>query len=428
MRIVIVHNRRRSAFPSGEDRVVDTETAALQRAGHDVIVYQRRSDEIVALPAWRRAAIPLAVVRNPTARRALAQVLDRVRPDVVHVHNTFPLLSGAVLRAAAAACIPIVTTLHNYRLACSTGEFFRDGNACHDCCGRIGLPAIAHGCYRGSRIASTPVALGAIADARDWRQLPAAYIFVSEWQRRALRGVGLPEDRCHVKWNLVMHQPARPESCPDGTQVVYAGRLDEAKGVRVLMAAWDRFTAACPTRAGLRLVIAGSGVLAPEVYRWANGRDDVEAPGLLDQTACAQLVANARVVVVPSAWEETFGLSVVEAMAAGVPTIAAAHGALPELVRDGRDGVLFRPGDPDDLARMLRSVASDRATCRMLGAAARRGYRDRFDPAENLSQLLRIYQHALDQPRRRRHTNGLPMLPVPQASVFRGTATPSARS
>jgi len=397
--VLVVHNRRRSATPSGEDQVVDTEIDALRRAGHHVTTFERHSDEIATMAPWRRAAVPMTVVRNPAVRRALAGVLDRSRPDLVHVHNTFPLLSGAVLRAAATAKVPIVVTIHNYRLACSRGEFFRGGAVCHDCNGRVGLPAVLHGCYRGSRIATVPVVLGAAADARSWRDLPAAYIFVSHWQRRALRSVGLPQDRCHVKWNLVDRRWTDQEPNHHGDCVVYMGRLDEAKGVRLLMAAWDRFSTTTPADAHPRLVIAGSGALAPQIRAWATGRDDVDVLGLLEPAACARLLTGARAIVVPSAWEETFGLAVVEAMAAGVPAIVAAHGALPELVRGGTDGVLFRPGDPDDLARSLRELAADPEACRRFGAMAQRGYRERFDPGDNLNRLLDIYRFALEHPR-----------------------------
>jgi len=399
VRVLVVHNRRRSVTPSGEDRVVDTETHALRGAGHHITTFERHSDEIAALPAWRRAAVPVTVVWNPAVRRSFVAELEQSRPDVVHVHNTFPLLSGAVLRAAAAADVPVVVTIHNYRLACSRGEFFRDGAVCHDCAGRSGLPAVVHGCYRGSRIASVPVVLGAVADARCWRDLPAAYIFVSDWQRRALRALGLPEDRCHVKWNCVPPRTIDQASGLRRDRVVYMGRLDEAKGIRLLMAAWTRFSSTGTAGTHPRLAVAGSGALLPEIRAWAIGRDDVDLLGLLDPAACHRLVTGARVVVVPSAWEETFGLAVVEAMAAGVPTIAAAHGALPELIRDGTDGVLFRPGDPGDLARRLRELATDPDACRRLGAMAQRGYRERFDPGDNLERLLDIYRFAQEHPR-----------------------------
>ena len=181
-------------------------------------------------------------------------MLRATRPDVVHLHNTFPLLSPAVLYACREARVPVVATLHNYKLACANGEFYRQGAVCHDCAdGRPGQ-AIQHGCYRGSRVASVPIVLTGRVHRPAWRSLVSAYIFISASQRDLLSGVGLPPDRVFVRHNLI---PSGADACPcdpasptprQAPTVVYAGRLDPAKGARLLMAAWDRYSR--PRRAG----------------------------------------------------------------------------------------------------------------------------------------------------------------------------------
>jgi glycosyltransferase involved in cell wall biosynthesis len=395
VRIMIAHSRYRSAAPSGENRVVDQETSALERAGHEVVVFERRSDDIERWPPVKKAMLPATVVWSAGARRDLTTLLRSHRPDVVHVHNTFPLLSASVLYACRGAGVPVVATLHNYKLACASGDFFRDGAACHECAGGIPFPAVRHGCYRGSRTATVPVALATLAHRRGWRSLVAAYACISAAQRDLLRGLGLPSERVFVRHNMIPPRAARQtDRRPD---VVYAGRLDAAKGLYVLMAGWDRYLQACPGP-GLRLVIVGSGSAEREVAAWAADRPSVHMAGQLGAEACAQTMAAARAVVLPSAWEETFGLAAVEAMALGVPPVAAAHGSFPEIITDGVDGVLFPPRDLAALADVLSEADRNSRRFEEYGEAARKSYEQRFDPDDSLEGLLAIYRYAIDNP------------------------------
>jgi len=297
----------------------------------------------------------------------------------------------------------VVATIHNYKLACASGDFFRDGVVCHDCSGRLPAPALQHGCYRGSRPATAPVALAMTAHRPAWRSLVSAYAFISAAQRDLLGGAGLPRERIFVRHNLIPalvadgHQAAgRRERQP---VVVYAGRLDAAKGLPVLMAGWDRYLAAEASRGpGLGLVIAGSGPLEPEVTAWAATRPSVRLAGQLAPAACAQTMGTARAVILPSAWEETFGLAAVEAMALGVPPVAAGHGSFPELITDGVDGVLFSPGDPGALAAALADADRYPERYAGYGDRARKTYEQRFDPADSMQRLLGIYQYAIEHP------------------------------
>ncbi|MGH3097562.1 MAG: glycosyltransferase [Streptosporangiales bacterium] len=395
MRVLIVHNRYRSAAPSGENRVVDQESAALTAAGHDVEHFEQHSDDIELWSPARKAALPAQVVWNRAARHALSGVLRRFRPDVVHVHNTFPLLSPSVLYACRDAEVPIVATIHNYKLMCASGDFFRAGKVCHDCASGLPVSALAHRCYRGSALATLPVVAGAVAHRRAWRSLVSAYIFISASQRQLLSGLHLDPARMFVKANLVPCA-ASPRTARQ-RRVAYVGRLDAAKGVPLLLEAWDRYRATAGDDA-LRLTIAGSGPLAEHVSQWAESRPSVELAGLLDKRQCFDLLAGSRAVLLPSQWEETFGLVVVEGMAVGTPAVAAAHGSFPELVADGVDGALFRPGDPADLARVLHDVDAYPHRFGAYGQRARSTYEQRFEPAQNISQLVDIYQFATRYP------------------------------
>ncbi len=391
----MVHNRCRSDGPSGENRVVDQECEALAGAGHSVIRFGRDSDEIASWPLARKASLSAMLVWNRGSRRDLLAALREHQPDIVHVHNTFPILSDTVLYACRDAGVPIVATIHNYRLGCTGGTFFRDGALCHDCAGGALLPGIVHGCYRGSRAASAPLALSIGIHRQAWRSLVSAYVFISASQRDLLGGLGLPESRLFVRHNLIPRLDARPGR--RAAAVLYAGRLADVKGVRLLMDAWDRYRSVA-AGAGLRLVIAGKGPLEGEVAGWAATRPSVELAGLVSGDRSRELMSSVRAVLVPSIWEEPFGLVVVEAMASATAPIAANRGSFPELITDGVDGALFSPGDPAALASAIGDVDARPGTYEAYGDRARETYEHRFNPEHSLKHLLEIYNFAITNP------------------------------
>ncbi|MFE6685741.1 glycosyltransferase [Streptomyces sp. NPDC057743] len=391
MRVLVVHNRYGSAQPSGENKVVDQEAALLRAAGHRVEVFERRSDDIAARSLLGKAAVPLLVPWNPAVRAELAGQLRTLRPDVVHIHNVFPLLSPAVLAACADAGVPAVATLHNYTQVCPPGTLQRDGRPCTECVGATPLPAVRHGCYRGSRLATVPLAVSLSVNRRRWWSAVERFLCISAAQRDVLVRAGMPAERLAVKHNFVP-EPGVRRTGP-GEHLLYLGRLAEAKGVRLLMAAWDALAASGGV--GAPLVIAGTGPLERAVAAWAADRDDVRYVGLLDPARCRQALARSVAVVAPSTWLEAFGLVVVEAMAAGVPTVAAGHGAFVELVEDGGTGLLHRPGEPASLASCIRRIAAEPGRNREMGRAARRRYERDFSPAVGLARLVDAYRSAI---------------------------------
>ncbi|MEU2562342.1 glycosyltransferase [Streptomyces longispororuber] len=392
MHVLVVHNRYASAQPSGENKVVDQEVELLRAAGHRVGVFERRSDDIAARSLPAKAAVPLLVPWNPAVRRELAARLRAERPDVVHVHNVFPLLSPAVLAACADAGVPAVATLHNYTQVCPPGTLQRDGRPCTECVGSaVPLPAVRHGCYRGSRLATVPLAVGLSVNRRRWWSGVERFFCISAAQRDTLVRSGMPPERLVVKHNFVPEPDVRREG--PGEYLLHLGRLAETKGVRLLMAAWDEIAAGGGV--GVPLVIAGAGPLEREVRAWAAGRDDVRYAGLYDAARCRRAVARAVAVVAPSTWLETFGLVVVEAMAAGVPAVAAGHGAFVELVEDGVTGLLHRPGEPASLAACIRRITAEPARNQEWGRSARRRYERGFSPAVGLERLVEGYRTAI---------------------------------
>ncbi|MFG3257372.1 glycosyltransferase [Streptomyces sp. NPDC048172] len=392
MHVLVVHNRYASAQPSGENKVVDQEVALLRAAGHRVETFERRSDDIAARSLPGKAAVPLLVPWNPSVRRELAARLRAQRPDVVHVHNVFPLLSPAVLAACADAGVPAVATLHNYTQVCPPGTLQRDGQPCTECVGSsVPLPAVRHGCYRDSRLATVPLAVSLTANRRRWWTGVERFFCISAAQRDVLVRAGMPAERLAVKHNFVPEPDVRRTG--PGEHVLYLGRLAETKGLRLLMAAWDEI--ADGGGAGVPLVIAGTGPLEAEVTAWAVGRDDVRYVGLYGPEECRRAIARAVAVVAPSTWLEAFGLVVVEAMAAGVPAVAAGHGAFTELVEDGVTGLLHRPREAASLASCLRRITDGPERNQEMGRAARLRYERGFSPAVGLERLVEGYRTAI---------------------------------
>ncbi|MFC9395511.1 glycosyltransferase [Streptomyces sp. NPDC057027] len=392
MHVLVVHNRYSSAQPSGENRVVDEEVGLLRAAGHRVELFERRSDDIAGRSLLGKAAVPLLVPWNPAVRTELAARLRADRPDVVHVHNVFPLLSPAVITACADAGVPVVATLHNYTQVCPPGTLHRDGRPCTECVGSAAsLPAVRHGCYRNSRLATVPLAVSLAVNRRRWWSGVERFLCISAAQRDLLVSSGMPAERLTVKHNFVP-DPGTVRTGA-GEHVLFLGRLAEPKGVRLLMAAWDALAA--DGGVGVPLVIAGAGPMEPEVTAWAAGRDDVRYAGLYDPAQCREAVARSVAVVAPSMARETFGLVVAEAMAAGVPAVAAAHGGFVELVDEGVTGLLHRPGEAASLAACLRRVTDGPDRNREMGRAARRRYEQLFSPSVGLERLVEEYRTAI---------------------------------
>ena len=305
MKVLIAHSRYRTSAPSGENLVVDQESEALASAGHDVSLFERHSDAIGSWSVLERAAVPVRIGRSGPVRRELAEVLRSRRPDVLHVHNTFPLLSPSVLLAARDAGVPVVATLHNYKLLCASGDFFRDGAVCHSCADGSLLPAVRHGCYRGSRIATLPVSTGLARNRHLWQSLVSAYVFISAAQRDLMEALAFPSERVFVKPNFV-HEPAAVIASTQRHGATYVGRLDEAKGTPVLMAAWDLFRRRNPDTV-LTLTVAGGGPMSRELAAWAERDELVDYRGLVPREEARALVAGGLAALVPSAWRRRSG-------------------------------------------------------------------------------------------------------------------------
>lgn len=379
MKILIAHNAYQHR--GGEDAVVDAEVSLLRSYGHEVALYQRHNDELELMPR------PAAAISSIWARRSaddVSRLCETFRPDLIHVHNTLPLISPSLYWAAARWKVPVVQTLHNFRLLCPQAMLLRDGKVCEDCIGKVPWRAVSRKCYRDSAVQSAVVS-GMLATHRaigTYSGKIARYIALNSFCREKFIKGGLPEHLIRIKPNFVASD--RTPTWENRNGGLFVGRLSHEKGLDVLIRAIAKLSTT-----SIRIV--GAGPLDAEV-RQAFG-DNYLGPKTSDQVL--DLMREAQFLVAPSTCYETFGLVAIEAFACGTPVIASRHGGLGELISDGVNGLLVNPGDAADLAEKIAWAQSHPAEMLRMGQAARTEYETRFTPQLNYELLMNIYQEAI---------------------------------
>jgi glycosyltransferase involved in cell wall biosynthesis len=385
MKLLIIHNSYRQ--PGGEDVVFEQERQMLQGEGHVVAVYRRSNWEPEAQSLLGQARLVPKVVWSSDARKEIAQLLHKHRPDLVHVHNTFFMISPSIYEACEEAGVPVVQTLHNYRLMCPAATFFRNGHVCEECMEHSLWNSVLHGCYRGSRPATAVVAimLAIHRQLRTYARKNQSFIALTEFSRSKFIQGGLPGSRIFVKPNFVHPDPGLGSG--NREYAVFVGRLSPEKRVSTLLQAWQRLPERIP------LLIIGGGPERPHLESDAK-RQDIEGiyfQGPLPRNHTIAAIQNARFLVFPSEWYENFPVTIVEAFASGTPVLASRLGAMREIIEDGRTGLFFEPGNPDDLARTVAWAWSHRYHLDQMGRQVRREYETKYTAAVNYRQLMSIY-------------------------------------
>ena len=378
LRVLTVHNAYQHR--GGEDSVVEAEIALLRSHGHAVETYFRSNDDVAGMSSL---ALARHTLWSPRTSHDLADLIRRFRPDVIHAHNTFPLISPSLYWMAERAGVPVVQTLHNFRLMCLNALFLREGKICEDCMGHLPWRGVARACYRGSRAASAALAgmLTLHRGVETYRNKVARYIALNAFCRGKFIEGGLPAELVAVKPNFVDF--SAPDPGPRAG-LLFVGRLSFEKGVSTLAQAMALLPDAL-------LRVAGDG---PEAGL-LDGVAGVTRLGSVPGETVRQEMSRAMALVVPSIWYETFGLVVIEAFACGTPVIASRIGALAELVRDGETGLLFEPGNPRDLADKLTWAQAHPEEMAAMGRTARAQYEAEFSAEVNYRRLMEIYAGVL---------------------------------
>jgi len=387
--VLMVHNRY--LHRGGEDTSYECERRLLLHRGHEIHEYVKDNHEVAASRAWKAG---LRAIWSSEDYQQLRARIRSIHPNIVHVHNSFPLISPAVYYAAKSEGIPVVQTLHNYRLLCPSAIFFRDGHPCEDCLGKaIPLPGVAHGCYRDSRAMSAVVAtmLTTHRAIRTWTRMVDVYVALTQFARDKFIQGGLPGEKIIIKPHFVGPDPGYEKG--EGGYALFVGRLSVEKGVDTLLEAWNLLDGKIP------LKVVGEGPLEQSVANASGRADNIEYLGQKNASEVAELMGNARLVIVPSECYETFGRVIIEAYAKGTPVIASQIGALAELVMPCRTGLLFRPSDPTDLAEKVRWSYEHPRELAEMRSYAREVYEEKYTSTRNYDMLIAIYEHAVDRVR-----------------------------
>ncbi|MEO0513841.1 MAG: glycosyltransferase [Planctomycetota bacterium] len=424
-KVLAVHNYYK--LPGGEDKCFEDEVRMLREHGHDVQTLTVHNDLVDQIGRIKLAA---RTVWNRDAAGRLRDLVRQEKFDVVHFHNTFPLLSPAVYAAARSEGAAVVQMLQNFRLLCPGAFLMRDGKVCEDCLGKtVPWPAIQHSCYRGSRTASAVVAglNGVHRILGTWRKEVDVFLAMTEFGKRKYVEGGLPIERILVKPNFVHPAPVAGDG--GGGYALFVGRLSKEKGLDTLLAAWKML------QPNIRLKIVGGGPLEDQVRDAAAHDSRIEYVGFCDADAVYGLMQSASCLVFPSIWYEGLPKTIIESFACGTPVLTSDIGAQAEVVRHSENGMHFKAGDAGRLAAQVVTMFRDSDRLQEMRVAARLSYTNLYDEAENYRQLIDVYAVAianlagdsasssksdLVQP----HLQNLPLTASPKSTVSAGHVHP----
>ncbi len=379
MRILVVHNRY--LYRGGEDTVVDAEVNLLRQRGHHVWVYSRDNNDIRHMTKTEAAT---TTFWSRQTVHELRQLHQQFAPDLIHAHNTFPLISPSLYSIAQKLRIPVVQTLHNFRLVCPQAMLLRDGLHCEACVGRLPWRAIVHRCYRNSlpQSALTSAMLTVLRLRGIWHEQVSRFIVLNQLCLDTFARGGLPVEKLRIKPNFV-ESPDSPQ-WQDRRGGLFIGRLSTEKGIDVLISALKKLS-------GVRIDVYGKGPLQSLV----EAADSLRYRGFQSADVLRQKMQEAAYLVMPSTGVESFGLVAIEAFACGTPVIATRHGGLRELIVEGQTGLLVPPNDHEALASAIAYAESHPDEMRRMGVAARKNYLNAYTPERNYERLMQIYHEAV---------------------------------
>jgi len=384
MRILVVHNYYQQL--GGEDTIFSTEADLLESYGHEVYRYTIHNDQVESMGTITLAK---STIWNKGTYKKIRTFIQEKRPQIAHFHNTFPLISPAAYYAAKDEGIPVIQTLHNYRLLCPNGLFFRDGKVCEDCIGKpLPLPGIIHGCYRGNRVASAAVAsMVKFHDLKGtWTNAVDVFIAYSYFALQKFIEGGIPKDKLQFKTNFL--HPAPTPGSGQGGYGLFVGRLSPEKGLQTILSAWKTLGHKIP------LKIAGDGPLAPLVQAAVQETPDVEWLGRRSMAEIYTLMGEASFLIFSSEWYETFGRVAIEAFAKGTPVIGAKIGAITELVQPMQTGLHFEPGNSKDLVKQVEWFLDNPEKVRIMRQTTRSNFEENYTASKNHQRLMEIYHLA----------------------------------
>jgi glycosyltransferase involved in cell wall biosynthesis len=389
MKVLLVHNSYQ--LHGGEDVAFEQEVQLLRRYGHQVVVYRRSNAEIQDFSGLRRLGLAKRAVWAADSHDEILRLIRQEKPELVHAHNTFPMISPSIYSSCREMGVPVVQTLHNYRLLCPGANLTRNGQPCELCISGTLLHSVTHACYRGSRTSTTVVAAMLVAHRmrQTWSNMVDCYIALSNFAAKKFVEGGLPAHKLTVKPNFVDPDPGvrrNPGNC-----AVYVGRLSAEKGFATLLQSWKHVKSRVP------LLIIGDGPLRAGLSADFEGDSRISFRGSLPRAEVLVALKSARFLVVPSRCYENFPMTIAEAYACGVPVIASNMGAMQELIAHGRTGLLFRPGNAEHLAESVDWAWSHPSDLEYMGNECRAEFRMKYSAERNYESLMESYERVISR-------------------------------
>lgn len=387
MKILLIHNRYLE--PGGEDEVVLAEKRMLEHFGHSVVFYERENREIKQLGFLAKIRFLFKdIYDSKRTYNEVRSLVQREKPDIAHVHNTFFMISPAVYDACRDEGVAVVQTLHNYRLLCPVGTFYRQGRICEDCLKVGRKAAVLNRCRKESYFQS--LILKGIVDRLHAQKVffekVSRCIVLSEFSRQIYVKNGFSKNYFSVKPNFIEFDPGISDKASE--YGLFVGAFQEYKGIKTLLEAWKTL----PGPFALKMI--GDGPLFRETALKGQN-SSIEYLGRKPLAEVLEILKKALFIVVPSECYENFPRVVAEAFACGVPVIASRIGVFPELIKDGETGLLFEPRNETDLRAKINTLLSDRASAQRMGQRARREYEEKYTLKENYEMLLDIYKSVM---------------------------------
>lgn len=380
-KVLIVHNYYQ--IPGGEDTVVANEKKMLEENGHEVFLYTRDNKELRNMSKVKKLLLPLTTVFNIRTYRDIRRIIKEKKINIVHVHNTLTLISPSVYYAAVSCCVPIVQTVHNFRLLCPGATFYRDGHICEDCVTKGLMCAIKHKCYRNSRLQTLACAINTKVHRLTGIYGKINYICLTEFNKEKLLSLKqVKPERVLVKPNFVKGENEIIPFEKRKDQFIFAGRLDKLKGIDLLLEQWERMGTEAPP-----LTVCGTGPLEQWCKDFVKNRScNVELKGFLPNKDVRELVARSKAMILPTRWYEGFPMTIVEAFSVGTPVIVPDMGNCGSVVEDGVTGWLYK--NNEDLKKYLKIALNEN-----ISENTHHEFLNKYNEQSNYNILKKIYEN-----------------------------------
>lgn len=411
MKVLLVHNYYKSSSPSGEDSVFKNEINLLKKNNINVVTYTAYNDEIIDIGIRNRVKYFFESIWSSRTYKELKALIKKEKPDIVHFHNIWYLISPSGYYACKNAGVPVVQTLHNFRIFCTSGLLFRNRLICESCIpehreklakimdyinrAKILNNSLRFRCYKNSRKYSSTIALGEYLHwiLGTWLKKVDAYIVPSEFGRRMFIKAGLNASKLFVKPNFLIDPPT--PVFEDNNYIIFIGRLSPEKGVDVLIDAFTKISGEKSNNLKLKIIGEGPLLLSLKEKLRARRINSIEFTGRMPVNEVRRLINYSCFTVIPSICYEMFPMAIIESFAGGKPVLASKLGAIEEIVANGKTGLLFEAGNSSDLAEKLKFMLENKDVLIQMGKNARKEVEEKYNDEKNIKILLNIYKNVL---------------------------------